>query len=172
MYAHNLLRYTNGTHHNLSKVTMLLRPFWTNYLTHLCKPLMVANGKQKNTGLCVISVTYCGSVYAREHKGRASTVNSLNTGPSGCSKSSIGRWRYQQQDIINFTYTCRAYFFTFLGAIVIGINGLSELIMGIVSSLDAKKPSLNTLTQRWCISFFMFVCKNICEKQSVILSHF
>lgn len=133
---------------------------------------MVANGKQKNTGLCVISVTYCGSVYAREHKGRASTVNSLNTGPSGCSKSSIGRWRYQQQDIINFTYTCRAYFFTFLGGIVIGINGLSELIMGIVSSLDAKKPSLNTLTQRWCISFFMFVCKNICEKQSVILSHF
>lgn len=39
-------------------------------------------------------------------------------------------------------YTCRAYFFTFFLVIVIGMNGLSDLIMGIVSGPECKKA--------WC----------------------
>lgn len=39
-------------------------------------------------------------------------------------------------------YTCRAYFLTFFLVIVIGMNGLSDLIMGIVSGPECKKA--------WC----------------------
>ena len=43
-------------------------------------------------------------------------------------------------DTINFTYTSLpAYYFTFFLVIVIGMNGVSDLIMGIVSSGDCKR---------------------------------
>lgn len=60
MYAHNVLGYINGMHPNLSKVTMHLNPFWTNYPTHLYKPLIATNGKQKSSNLTVWMYVYTG----------------------------------------------------------------------------------------------------------------
>lgn len=60
MYAHNVLGYISGMHPNLSKVTMHLNPFWTNYPTHLYKPLIATNGKQKSSNLTVWMYVYTG----------------------------------------------------------------------------------------------------------------
>ena len=60
MYAHNVLGYINGMHPNLSKVTMHLNPFWTNYPTHLYKPLIATNGKQKSSNPTVWMYVYTG----------------------------------------------------------------------------------------------------------------
>lgn len=69
MYAHNVLSYINGMHPNLSKVTMHLNPFWTNYPTHLYKPLIATNGKQKEQQPdCLdVCVHWCVSAYQHSH---------------------------------------------------------------------------------------------------------
>lgn len=165
MYAHNVLGYTNGMHPNLSKVTMHLNPFWTNYPTHLYKPLIGANGKQKSAGNLNVCVHACGLVCIC-----ARTVRSLNAGLSGCTRSSIGSCRYKQWDAINFTYTCLAYFFTFFFFWAGGGNCNWNEWLVRPNNGHRKPPrmqkrlSANALAQRWCINFSVCACRSIPEK--------
>lgn len=76
-------------HPNLSKVTMHLNPFWTNYPTLPYKPLIVANGKQKSTSnlnvcACVwigvyLCVPACSIYFSYTHTHMHSKVLSIWT---------------------------------------------------------------------------------------------
>lgn len=176
MYAHNVLGYISGMHPNLSKVTMHLNPFWTNYPTHLYKPLIATNGKQKEQQPdCLdVCVHWCVSAYQHSHTfyfffylftfflvlfcllhtqthkdtteqsnkymHRQCTLRILDSLFAPDHQLAVANSSSEIESIS--LYTCRAYFFTFFLVIVIGMNGLSDLIMGIVSGPECKKA--------WC----------------------
>lgn len=104
------------------------------------------------TWMCVCVCVNAEFPYTHTHtKASALNVDSLDSGLWRCAWSSIGSCRYQQWDTINSTYARSAYlappfFFLFVlffvfweGGIVIGMNGLSNLIMSIVSSPRCKQ---------------------------------
>lgn len=153
---------------NLSKVTMHLHLFWTNYPKHLYKPLIVSNGKQ--TTWASVCMNWCLFIPATHVHSRALSSCTYSTLPGYRTvwMQQVINWHMQIHEVrsnqLHLGLMCLLLFFPYFLVIVIGINGLSDLIMGIVMALNAETPEVNALTPRWCVNYFVCSCKSICWK--------
>lgn len=86
-----------------------------------------------------VAFVLCATLYTQTHKKNVQfspyTLQSLDAAAHQLAVVFSVRG-----DSINFTYTHHAYWFTFFSGVVIGMNGLSDLITGVV-----QKPGCKTM---------------------------
>lgn len=172
MLAHNVLGYTNGMHPNLSKVTMHLNSLWTNYPTHLYKPLIIANGKQNSTkslNVCVYRrELVCVPVHTSLFHIHMYTQTQQST--KCMHRQTISEhWTLWLHRVVNWQLQIPAMRYNqfhlhllclllhILGVIVIGMNGLSGLIMAIVSGPECKKAWWECINTKMVHQHILFV---------------